>query len=211
MRNEPTGAPAQFALSSRLLHWVMAAMVVIQLFVAAVMMASLAYRPLLLAIHEPLGLAILLFAVIRVGNRVLHRPPPFLRTMGRWERLAAQGSEYMLYALLLLQPLVGWAMLSAAGHPIVLVGSLQLPPIAPDSTALFSTLRDTHTVLAYLLFATFTAHMCAVLTHTLVLRDKLLSRMVPWPATTAARTPEGEVHGDREAITVQVSDPADVD
>lgn len=209
MRDEPTGGRAQFALSSRLLHWAMAAMVVIQLFIAAVMMVSLAYRPLLLAIHEPLGLTILLFAVIRVGNRILHRPPPFLSTMGRWERRAAQGSEYMLYALLLLQPLIGWAMLSAAGDPIVLAGSLQLPAIAPHSAALFSTLRDTHTVLAYLLFATFTAHMCAVLIHTLVLRDKLLSRMVPWPASTTASTPDGKAHGDREAIKVQVSDPGD--
>jgi cytochrome b561 len=49
-------------------------------------------------------------------------------------------------------------------------------------------LRETHTVLAYLLFMTFLAHAGAVLFHTLVLRDGLLNRMVPW----RVRPVEGE-------------------
>lgn len=181
MSRESPGNPSQFALTSRLLHWVMAPMVVIQLFIAAIMMASLAYRPLLLAIHEPLGIAILVFVVIRMVNRILHRPPPFMSTMGPLERLVAKGSEYLLYAVLLMQPLVGWAMLSAAGTPIVLFGQLQLPSFMPHDAGMFAALRQAHAVLAYLLFATFTAHMCAVLFHTLVLRDGLLGRMAPWP------------------------------
>jgi cytochrome b561 len=38
-------------------------------------------------------------------------------------------------------------------------------------------LRKAHTVGAYLLFVTFLGHMAAVLFHTLVVRDRLLSRM----------------------------------
>ncbi|HEY3913164.1 MAG TPA: hypothetical protein VGN61_01655, partial [Verrucomicrobiae bacterium] len=34
---------------------------------------------------------------------------------------------------------------------------------------------------AYLLFATFLAHLSAVLYHTLVIRDRLLDRMALWP------------------------------
>ena len=41
-------------------------------------------------------------------------------------------------------PLVGWAMLSAARYPVVLYGSLQLPPIAPQNPELFAVLRATH-------------------------------------------------------------------
>lgn len=200
MANETSDGPAQFALPSRLLHWAMAAMVVVQLFIAAVMMASLAHRPLLLVIHKPLGILILLFVLIRIINRMLHRPPPFLSTMGPLERLVATGSEYLLYALLLMQPLLGWAMLSASGDPIVILGQFQLPPIAPQNTDLFAILRQGHSILAYLLLATFTAHMCAVLMHTLVLRDKLLHRMALWPTrrTTAAREdPEESVDAGR--------------
>jgi cytochrome b561 len=185
--NETTTAPRRFALPSRILHWLMAPMVIAQLLIGVIMIASLSYYPLLLAIHRPLGLLILVFAVARLVNRLTHRLPPFLATMSRAERRIASWSEYLLYALLLLQPLIGWAMLSAARLPITLAGPLALPGIAPHNLDLYGVLRQAHNVGAFLLFLTFTAHVCAVLFHTLVLRDGLLDRMAVWPARRAAR------------------------
>ena len=176
---------ARFTLLSRLLHWSMAAMVIAQLLIGVTMVASLSYYPLLLAIHRPLGVAILVFAVVRLVNRLTHRPPPFLATMGPLERRIATWSEYLLYALLLAQPLVGWAMLSAARYPIVLYGPLHLPGIAPHNIPVYAVLRPSHSILALLLFLTFTAHMCAVLFHTLVVRDRLIDRMALWPTKSA--------------------------
>jgi cytochrome b561 len=175
-----TAAP-RFALPSRILHWLMAPMVIAQLFIGVIMVASLACYPLLLAIHRPLGVLILIVAVVRLVNRLAHKLPPFLATMSPVERRVASWSEYLLYALLLIQPLVGWAMLSAARFPIVLVGPVHLPGIAPHNLDVYAVLRECHSVFAFLLFATFTAHMCAVLFHTLVLRDRLLDRMAVWP------------------------------
>ena len=74
-------------------------------------------------------------------------------------------------------PLVGWAMLSAARYPVVLYGSLQLPPIAPQNPELFAVLRAMHTVLALLLFATFLAHLSAALMHALIFRDDVFPSM----------------------------------
>jgi cytochrome b561 len=178
--------PGRFTLPSRLLHWSMAAMVIAQLLLGVTMVASLAYYPLLLAIHRPLGIAILVFAVVRLVNRLTHHPPPFLATMSPLERKIATWSERLLYALLLLQPLVGWAMLSAAHYPVILYGPLHLPGIAPHNITLYAVLRISHSVLAFLLFLTFTAHMTAVLFHTLVLRDRLIDRMALWPTKSAA-------------------------
>ena len=174
-------APPRFTMPSRLLHWSMAVMVIAQLLLGVTMVASLAYYPLLLAIHRPLGIVILVFAIVRLVNRLRHHPPPFLATMGRTERRVATWSERLLYALLLLQPLVGWAMVSAAGNPVT-VASWRLPAIAPRNLNLFAGLHIAHVTLAVLLFVAFTAHMCAVLFHTLVLRDRLLSRMSLWPS-----------------------------
>ena len=170
-------AGARFTLLSRLLHWSMAVMVIAQLLIGVTMVASLSYYPLLLAIHRPLGVAILVFAVVRLVNRLTHHPPPFLATMGPLERRVATWSERLLYVLLLAQPLVGWAMLSAARFPIVVYGPLHLAGIAPHNITLYAVLRISHSILALLLFLTFTAHMCAVLFHTLVLRDRLINRM----------------------------------
>jgi cytochrome b561 len=170
----------QFAWSSRVLHWLMAAMILTMLFVGAAMVSSPAHYHRLVTIHRPLGIAILVLVIVRVVNRQLMPMPPFLSTMPPWERVIATASERLLYALLFTLPLVGWGMLSAARYPVVLFGSLHLPPILPVNQSLFCVLRKTHTILAYLLFFAFTAHLAGVLFHTLVLRDGLLWRMVPW-------------------------------
>ena len=186
MTDEIAKAPKRFALPSRILHWLMAPMVIAQVFIGVTMIASLSYYPLLLAIHRPLGILILVFAVVRLVNRLTHKLPPFLATMSRAERRIASWSEYLLYALLLVQPLVGWAMLSAARVPITLLGPVHLPGIAPHNIDVYGVLRECHSVFAYLLFLTFTAHLCAVLFHTLVLRDRLLDRMAVWPTKPAS-------------------------
>jgi cytochrome b561 len=40
-------------------------------------------------------------------------------------------------------------------------------------------LRRAHTLLAYLFFVTFLAHVSAILFHTLIVRDGMLRRMAP--------------------------------
>jgi len=169
----------QFAWTSRALHWLMAVAILAMLAIGMTMVTSLAEYRLLVAIHRPLGVLILVLAVIRVVNRRLKPLPPFLATMSARERMIATASERLLYALMFLMPLIGWGMLSAARFPVRL-GPVVLPPILPHSTLLYTLLRRSHTVLAYLFFFTFMAHLSAVLFHSLVLRDGLLSRMLPW-------------------------------
>jgi cytochrome b561 len=181
----------QFALSSRLLHWLMAALLLAMLFVGVSMLTSLGDYHRLLALHRPLGIALLVLAVARVVNRRLKPPPDFLPTMPEWERRVVVWSERLLYALMFAQPLVGWGLLSAGGYPVVLAGALVLPPIFPHSTTAYTLLRAAHGVLGYAFFATFLAHLAGVLFHTLVLRDGLILRMVPWRAKPAAEAREG--------------------
>jgi cytochrome b561 len=78
---------------------------------------------------------------------------------------------------MVIMPLIGWAMLSAAPYPVVILGSLQLPPILPRNAAVYAFLRHVHTCLAYLLFATFLAHSGAALFHGLIRRDGVLQSM----------------------------------
>jgi cytochrome b561 len=172
--------PLQFPAFSRLLHWTMAAMVLTMLCIGVAMVVSLASYHVLVSIHRPLGIAILILVVVRFVNRLLNPPPPLPATMSRAERLAATASEYTMYGLMFVLPLVGWGMLSAARYPIVLYGSLHLPFILPHDAMLYWVLRKAHTVLAYLFFLTFVAHFGAILFHTLIVRDGILKRMVPW-------------------------------
>jgi cytochrome b561 len=179
----------QFTALSRLLHWTMAVMVLCMLLVGVSMVASLGDYHVLVAIHRPLGIAILGLVVVRFINRLLSRPPPFPATMSRAERLVATASEWLLYSLMFFLPLVGWAMLSAAQYPIVLFGSVHLPFIVPADPMLYAVLRKTHTILAYLLFAMFLAHLSAILFHTLIVRDGIFQRMAPWNIAPVGEQP----------------------
>ena len=171
----------QFALQSRILHWLMAVMLLTMLAIGVSMVASLGNYHALVAIHRPLGIAILILAIIRLVNRFSTTLPPFPPTMSSRERWIASNSERLFYALMITLPLIGWGMLSAGHYPIVMFGSVHLPPILPANPTLFAILRKAHTILAYLLFLTFLAHVAAVLFHTLIIRDRLLDRMALWP------------------------------
>jgi cytochrome b561 len=170
----------QFTGSMRFLHWLMAAMVLTMLGIGVAMVTSLGEYHRLVSIHRPLGILILILVVIRFVNRLFSTLPPFPATMSPQERSAAHWSEILLYTLLFVEPLVGWGMLSAARYPIVLFGSLHLFPILPHSVMLYAALRKAHTFLAYLLFLAFVAHFGAILFHTLIVRDGIFIRMVPW-------------------------------
>ena len=130
-----------------------------------------------MAIHRPIGILILVLVAIRLVNRIIRPAPPLAAAMPPLLRFAAHASHVLLYALMFALPLIGWSMLSAAGYPIVLVGSWHLPPILPHSISLYAVLRPLHTALAYLLFATFLAHLGAALTHALVFRDGIFQSM----------------------------------
>jgi cytochrome b561 len=170
----------QFTAFSRLLHWTMAAMVLTMLCIGVAMVASLANYHALVSIHRPLGIAILILVIIRFVNRLLNPPPPLPATISPAERRAATASEWTLYGLMFVLPLIGWGMLSAAHYPVTLYGSLHLPFILPHDAMLHAALRRTHTILGYFLFMMFIAHFGAILFHTLIVRDGILERMVPW-------------------------------
>ena len=172
-----TGEPGRYTRLTRVLHWLTAALVFSALFIGFVMVNSVSRYAGLVMLHKTLGVTILLVVLVRVVNRLTHRAPPLPSTVGALERKVVILSEVSLYALLLIQPLLGWAMVSAAGGPVVVFGSLRLPRIAPFDAQLFWVLRQAHSVVAYALMAAIAAHISAVLLHTLTLRDRMIERM----------------------------------
>lgn len=167
-----------FTFTARVLHWLMAVMIISMLFIGIGMVASVSERhEWLVAIHKPLGIAILVLAIIRLIVRLRNPPPPLPTDLPLIQKLAAHASHYLLYVLMLLMPLIGWAMLSAGGYPVMLSASLRLPPIFPVNAIAFAWLRHAHAWLAVVLFLTFLAHLGAALYHGLIRRDGVLSSM----------------------------------
>lgn len=166
-----------FNLLARVLHWSMALLILAMLFIGVTMVVSVHLRPGLINLHRPLGILILVLALLRLYNRLRHRPPPLPIDLPAWQAWAATASHWLLYALMLAMPLIGWAMLSAGGYPIVLWGGVHLPAIVPHTPSLYALLRGAHSLLAYLLFATVLMHVGAALFHAWVRRDGVFQAM----------------------------------
>ena len=170
--------PRFFAPLARLLHWLMALMVIAMLFIGAGLAASVSQRhEWLIHLHKPLGIAILALVIVRLVVRFSTRQPPLPADLPMWQVLAAKASHWVLYGLMLVLPLVGWAMISAAGDPVMLGSSVQLPALVAANAPLFAVLRKAHGFLAYLLFLTVLLHLAAALFHGLIRRDGVLRSM----------------------------------
>ncbi len=202
-----------FNLTARVLHWSMAALIVTMLFVGIGMVASMSWRPSLVSLHRPLGIAILLLAIVRLLNRLRHRPPPLPADLPAVQMLAAKASHWVLYALMFAMPLVGWSMLSAGGYPVTMFKGFMLPPIMPHNATSYALLRSAHTRLALLLFATVLVHLAAALFHAWVRRDGVFASMArgeppPVDATLAPAVDADEARSgdaDETAALAQVN------
>jgi cytochrome b561 len=169
--------PQKFTALSRMFHWLTAILIFAALLIGFTMVNWLAGYATLRVIHMSIGILVLIVVVLRIVNRLRHHPPAWPPTVGRREGKAVIWLERALYALILAQPLVGWAMVSATGKPVRVFGVLPLPRIAPFNIDVYSVLRETHSILAYLLVVVIAAHVSLVLAHTTVLRDGMLRRM----------------------------------
>jgi cytochrome b561 len=172
----------RFTPLQRALHWLMALCILAMFFIGVGMVSTIApkYLPLI-AIHKSLGALIFVLALIRLAVRWRYGAPPLPASLPVPMKLAAELSHYILYALMIAMPLLGWGMLSAANYPVVLFGGLHLPMILPQSDSLHTELWSAHYYLAFLFFAVVLMHLAAALFHALVRHDGVFEAMAPVP------------------------------
>jgi len=171
---------SRFTPLQRVLHWVMAVCILAMLFIGVAMVSTISPAYLVLVdIHKPLGLVILLLALVRLAVRFRYGAPPLPAGMPEPMKLAARLSHLAFYALMIVMPLLGWAMLSAADYPLVVAG-FHIPAIAPANIALHDLLWTAHRYLAFCFFALILLHLGAALLHALVRRDGVFEAMAPF-------------------------------
>jgi cytochrome b561 len=172
------GGNRHFTPSQRLLHWLMAVCILSMLFIGVGMVSTVMPKYLtLVSIHKPLGIAILVLALVRLALRLRYGAPSLPADLPEPMKLAAHLSHYAFYLLMICMPLIGWGMMSAAAYPVVLYGGLHLPSILPLSDSLHTLLWSAHFYLAFAFFALILLHVAAALFHALVRRDGVFEAM----------------------------------
>jgi cytochrome b561 len=162
-----------------LLHWVVAAVVLVQ-YPLGWLMQQIPKQPPgpraeVFNLHKSIGLTILALMIVRLGWRLAHRPPAF-PAMPPWQARLASVTHVLLYALLIALPLAGYLGSAFSGYPVRFFG-LVLPSWAPKNTAVKDWMSSAHLVLAWTLAFAFVLHIAGVAKHLVIARDGLVRRM----------------------------------
>ena len=137
-----------------------------------------ALRAWLLEGHRHFGLFVLLLFLARVAMRFRLGKLPGEGNTSAFIRFAAGSTHIALYALLLVQPLLGWALSNAEGKPVHFFG-VTLPALVASDEDLADSLVTWHQDIAWVLLALITLHVVAALWHHFFLCDHTLRRMLP--------------------------------
>lgn len=161
------------------LHWAIAALVVFQ-FVWGWWMQGIPKQPVgprvdAFNLHKSIGMTIFALMIVRLLWRAGHRPPPLV-DLPRWQARAARATHALLYAALIVQPLVGYLGSEWSGFPVKFFG-VTLPSWAGKSVAMKELMSTVHLVTSWLIVAIIVLHVAAALKHALVDRNRVLARM----------------------------------
>lgn len=181
-----------WGLPARLIHWVMAFMILAMLIFGTIMAGTndLIAKFEMVQTHKSMGFTVFTLAIIRVLWRWMSLATPQLPdTMPRWQVAASHASHHLLYILIIAIPLSGWLMVTSSplndadAYPMqvknMVWGLFEMPDLfATGSEALSKTFSWAHWGLTRLLMLILAVHVLAALKHQFVDRDGLLMRMI---------------------------------
>ncbi|MEM7188038.1 MAG: cytochrome b [Pseudomonadota bacterium] len=127
--------------------------------------------------HKGIGILILIFAVWRVGWRLITGFPEAVAGIAAWQAKASKIAHYVLMACLFLMPITGILNGYFGGRTAKVFGLFQIDPApvkVPDMKELFS---NAHMVIGIVLTLIVLVHVAAALKHHFVDKDGVLRRM----------------------------------
>ncbi len=181
LRTDEDSDLREFDPAIRILHW-LSLFLVATIFVLAFSIRFAASREAALALtalHRSFGVTVWAVTLCRLAWRQFSRFPNWPADMSEAMRLAAQWSEYALYALMLAQPLLGFLETDARGDRVTLFFLGQLPGLIGEDRPLAKYLLEAHKAVGFVLLGLIALHALAALYHHFWRRDDTLAAMLP--------------------------------
>ncbi len=173
-----SAAPRSYTGVAKGLHWLIAALVVLQ-FVTKLMPPGAMTEQALNAWHLAIGPAILLIMLLRLAWRLTHTPPPPPADLSPVLQFVSRATHWAFYAILILLPIGGWMSASGFGARPTLLGLFPLPMLIDKDKAAAETWGEIHGVFAWVLLGLIGLHILGALYHLAVKKDGVMGRMLP--------------------------------
>jgi cytochrome b561 len=172
-------APA-YTMTARILHWVMA-LLILSMIPLGFVIANDWGGPLqesLYDLHRSVGTLIIPLILLRLIYRWAKPPSPLPNDIPAIQQFAAHATHWCLYALLIVQPIIGWIATSAYRAPIKVFGWFELPPIWPENRVFSEQMFSIHGLIGMVIAGVVAVHIGGALYHHLVRKDSVLLRMI---------------------------------
>ena len=199
-----------FDQTTRLMHWVTAGLMlcVFALAFSIDLATSRAAHTAFLQLHRSVGLTVWVVTLFRLAWRHVAKYPDWPSDMSQTMRVAAMASEYALYALLLVQPILGILQTNAHGDRVNLFFIGQLPALIEKNRPLAQLLSTVHRAVGFSLLSLIALHVSAALFHHFWRRDDTLTAMLPAAAAWRTLKPPTDQTRPRGATPRAGSTPA---
>jgi cytochrome b561 len=172
---------ARYTGTAKALHWLIVTILIVQFVIAWTMphIGRNTQPEILINLHFSIGVIALLVALIRLCWRALHGEPAPLDGVPPWQTTSAHVVHWLLYALIVVVPVLGWINSSWRGFSIGMFG-VEFPKLVGTRAPGWGWTGDVHGFLAnYAMLALVALHVSAALYHGFIRRDGVLQRMLP--------------------------------
>lgn len=166
-----SGTTAVWGRMARSLHWIMAAVLILQW--STGQWDDLLGEPF----HFSLGVIVLVLALLRLVWRLTHAAPSLGRAPTPADRVAG-AVHFLFYVVMVAMPITGILWRQARGKLIDVFGLFQLPQFIEPSKALAQQMHDLHETGATIFLLLFALHVIGVLFHMRNPNDTTLKRMI---------------------------------
>jgi cytochrome b561 len=167
----------KYTLPQRVMHWLMAAMIIALLMVGLVMEDLPAeYKFQVYGLHKSFGVLVLVLWFGRAYLKWRHGQPVLPKGIPLFEQRLSQVGHKLLYLLMLAMPLSGYVMSNAKGHGVALFG-LPLPRLVGENKVLGAYAAEAHELLAWALIALLVVHVGALVWHLKQQKTNIFERM----------------------------------
>ncbi|WP_019936593.1 cytochrome b [Bordetella sp. FB-8] len=129
-------------------------------------------------LHETLGLCVFTLTLLRLLWRAM-TPRPQAPQIARWMEFMAKAVQWLLYLLLLALPLTAITGAWLEGHPLTLLAGTDVQPLIGASHGAGAAFASIHTLLGDTILWIAGLHALAALFHHFVLKDDVLTTMLP--------------------------------
>ena len=175
----PTTPAAKYSPLAKLLHWVIGILIIVQLVIGWTMpdvhKGTLPVGEI--GWHVIVGVVLILLIALRVIWRIVRPPLPTPAERG-WMGRTARATHVLLYLLMVVVPVLGWANASSRDWAVGLTSWFELPRIMPVGSKLGHEFGDLHGNLALVMAILVGLHVAAGIYHHVVRRDDTLRRML---------------------------------